>query len=108
MKSPWEKMSWWCLLMLGGILPCVFWTRTDDTVRTAQWVMLWSVAATAVAAHVTAGLPLLPRGQPLRAPLLAIAAAAVLLPFTAFRASAAVADGLGVLAGVGEIGRAHV
>lgn len=95
------RLAWGCLLMLGGILPGVFWTRTDDTVRTPQWVFFWSIAAAGIAAHLAAGLPLLPRRHPLRGPLLAIAIAAVLFPFTAFRAGAAVADGLGVLAGVG-------
>jgi len=102
----WARLAWGCLLALGGILPGVFWTRTDDTVRTPQWVFFCIVAAIGVAAHLAAGLPVLPRRHPLRAPLLAVAAAAILLPLTAFRAAAAVADGLGVLAGVGVAGLA--
>ena len=105
-RNPWARLAWLCLLTLAAVLPAVFWTRTDDTVRTPQWVFLWTVAALGVASHVAAGLPLFPRGHVLRAPLLAVALGAVLLPFTAFRFSTAILDGLGVLAGVGVAGMA--
>jgi len=98
-RRVWAKLSWLCLLMLTGVLPIVFWTRTDDTVRTAQWVFFWAVAALGLGAGWVAGLSAGAAG-PLRAPLLACGTAALILPVTAFRFPAALADGFGVAAGV--------
>ncbi|MEK7476608.1 MAG: O-antigen ligase family protein [Candidatus Coatesbacteria bacterium] len=93
------KLSWLCLLTLAGILPIVFWTRTDDTVRTAQWIFFWTVAAVGLGAGWVSGLRVGCAG-PLRVPLLAYGTAVLLLPAAAFRFSTGLADGLGVAAGV--------
>lgn len=104
-----SRLSWFCLLALCG-LPLVFppalekigWltVSADDGIRTPQWTFFWVVAAAGLAAcWASSGLAWL-RHSPLRAPLLAMAGAAVVLPLTAFRVSTAVADSLGVLAGI--------
>jgi hypothetical protein len=68
-------------------------------VRTPQWVLFWTIAATGLAAHVAGGSRLF-RPGPLAAPLAASAAAAFVLPFFAFRPRTAWVASLGTLAGV--------
>ena len=87
-----SRLSWLCLLMLGGILPVVFWNKTDDG-RLVQWGTFWILSAVGLAAGWAVGLRARATG-PLHVPLLAIAAAVLLLPLAAFRVPAALGRGL--------------
>lgn len=76
------------------------WMDTDDTVRTPQWVFLWSMAGAGWACLLASGRGIPAAGTPLSVPLRVYALAVVLLTLPAFRFPPAVMDSLGVLAGI--------
>jgi len=94
-----RRLAWTCLMALALVLPLVFWTQTDDTVRSPQWAFLWTLAVAGGAAAFASGMDLGLKGSPLRAPLAANLVVAFILPFTAFRTRAAWANLLMVLSG---------